>query len=79
MFRGPREYSRRIIYMPIYEFKCLDCAAVEQRLAGPHDIAAICARCNGMMLRFDDEAMGLYFDKVSQPVIIFPLKPGATK
>ena len=64
--------------MPVYEYQCMDCAAVERRLAGPHDCAAICAGCAGLMLRLDEEALRLYFDKESGPVFFDPLKPSQT-
>lgn len=67
--------------MAIYEYRCLDCAAVEQRLGGSHDCAAICARCAGLMLRFDEETRRkitrMYFEKDPDPVFFFPLEPEA--
>lgn len=67
--------------MPMHEYRCIDCAAMEQRLGGLHDCVAICARCAGLMLRFDGETMRkitrMYFEKDSDPVFFLSLGPKA--
>lgn len=41
--------------MPIYNYRCVDCGQEDTRLAGPHDHAALCTECGGLMLRTDIE------------------------
>lgn len=48
--------------MPIYQYGCVDCRAVDQRVAGIDDHAAICAQCSGLMLRLDEDVFKPYFD-----------------
>ncbi len=48
--------------MPVYEYQCLDCSGVDQRVAGLDDQTAVCARCRGLMLRLDEDVFQPYFE-----------------
>jgi putative FmdB family regulatory protein len=48
--------------MPLYNYKCLDCHATDQRLAGLDDATALCVKCGGLMLRLDDPFIHLWDD-----------------
>lgn len=62
--------------MAIYEYRCIDCAAVEQRLGGLQDYVAICARCAGIMLRFDEETINKISDFLHTAQIFHRKFPG---
>ena len=50
--------------MPIYGYRCLDCGSWDQRVAGLDDEAAICTKCEGLMLRVADNILGPYFEEI---------------
>ena len=50
--------------MPIYCYRCLDCGSWDQRVAGLDDEAAICTKCEGLMLRVADNILGPYFEEI---------------
>lgn len=50
--------------MPIYGYRCLDCGSWDQRVAGLDDEAAICIKCEGLMLRVADNILGAYFEEI---------------
>ena len=47
--------------MPIYEYECVDCGGVDQRVAGLDDQTAICTQCGSLMLRLDEDVLQPYF------------------
>ena len=47
--------------MPLYTYQCLDCTALDQRLAGLDDHTALCTACRGLMLRLDEDVFEPYF------------------
>jgi putative FmdB family regulatory protein len=51
--------------MPIYEYQCVDCNELEQRVAGIDDHIALCVQCGGLMLRLDEDVFRPYFEEVS--------------
>ncbi len=53
--------------MPLYSYRCLDCHAEDQRLAGLDDATAICVNCGGMMLRLEDPFL-LLWDEVTPEI-----------
>lgn len=57
--------------MPIYEYQCVDCGALEGRVGGLDDDTSICAQCGGLMLRLDADVFKPYFDneEILQDVI----------
>jgi putative FmdB family regulatory protein len=50
--------------MPIYGYRCLDCGSWDQRVAGLDDEAAMCTKCEGLMLRVADNILRPYFEDV---------------
>ncbi len=52
--------------MPIYEYQCVDCRGVDERVAGLDDQTAICVQCGGLMLRLDEDVFRPYFEE-SEP------------
>jgi putative FmdB family regulatory protein len=40
--------------MPLYEYRCADCAIVDKRIAGFDDACAVCHACGGLMVRLTD-------------------------
>ncbi len=56
--------------MPIYEYRCVDCGGLDQRVAGCDDHTALCADCGGLMLRLGDDVFRPYFEEVqTQPSV----------
>lgn len=47
--------------MPIYEYQCVDCGGLDQRVAGLDDHTAICTQCGSLMLRLDEDVFQPYF------------------
>ncbi len=47
--------------MPIYCYKCLVCAACDDRVAGVDHDTACCLLCRGVMLRRDVDIFKPYF------------------
>ncbi len=47
--------------MPVYEYQCLDCGEMDQRVGGLDDQTAICALCGSLMLRLDEDVFQPYF------------------
>jgi len=54
--------------MPIYEYQCVDCGGLDQRVAGLDDHTALCTQCGSLMLRLDEDVFQPYFEEVSPPV-----------
>ncbi len=50
--------------MPIYGYRCLDCGSWDRRVAGLDDEAAMCIKCEGLMLRVADNILGAYFEEI---------------
>jgi len=48
--------------MPVYEYQCVDCGVLDQRVAGLDDQTAICTRCGSLMLRLDEDVFQPYFE-----------------
>ena len=48
--------------MPVYEYQCVDCGGLDQRVAGLDDHTAICTQCGSLMLRLDEDVFQPYFD-----------------
>jgi putative FmdB family regulatory protein len=48
--------------MPVYEYRCMDCEELDQRVGGLDDRTAICAQCGSMMLRLNEDVFQPYFD-----------------
>jgi len=48
--------------MPVYEYQCVDCGDLDQRVGGLDDQTAICTQCGSLMLRLDEDAFQRYFD-----------------
>lgn len=48
--------------MPLYAYRCLDCAGQDIRVAGLDDHTALCIQCGGVMLRRDADVFGAYFE-----------------
>ena len=48
--------------MPVYEYQCLDCGEVDQRVGGLDDQTAICVQCGSLMLRLDEDVFQAYFE-----------------
>lgn len=49
--------------MPLYEYQCVDCGGLDQRIGALDDHTAICAECGSLMLRLDEDVFQPYFDK----------------
>jgi putative FmdB family regulatory protein len=49
--------------MPAYEYKCIDCGAEEERIAGLDDNTALCVDCGSLMLRLDEDVFRPYFEQ----------------
>lgn len=41
--------------MPLYEYRCVDCGAQDQRIASIDDHTALCVQCGGLMLRLYED------------------------
>ena len=54
--------------MPIYDYQCVDCGGHDQRVAGLDDHTAMCTRCNGLMLRMDEDIFKPYFEEVEPQI-----------
>ena len=52
--------------MPLYEYQCVDCGSQDQRVAGLDDHTAICIKCEGLMLRLDEDVFTPYFEEVAE-------------
>ncbi len=48
--------------MPVYEYQCVDCGDLDQRVGGLDDQTAICTQCGSLMLRLDEDVFQAYFD-----------------
>lgn len=48
--------------MPVYEYQCVDCGEIDQRVGGLDDQTAICAFCGSLMLRLDEDLFQPYFN-----------------
>lgn len=48
--------------MPIFEYRCIDCAHTESLVAGLDDASALCPKCQGLMLRLDEDLFTPYFE-----------------
>ncbi len=48
--------------MPVYEYQCVDCGVLDQRIGAIDDHTAICALCGSLMLRLDEDLSQPYFD-----------------
>jgi putative FmdB family regulatory protein len=48
--------------MPVYEYQCVDCGGLDQRVGGLDDQTAICTQCGSLMLRLDEDVFQPYFD-----------------
>jgi len=53
--------------MPIYEYRCVDCHGLDQRVAGLDDHTALCTQCGSLMLRLDEDVFQPYFEEVAPP------------
>ncbi len=54
--------------MPIYDYRCVDCGAWDQRIGGLDDHTALCSRCRGIMMRVTADVFQGYFNaEVHQP------------
>jgi putative FmdB family regulatory protein len=51
--------------MPLYDYQCVDCQSLDQRVAGLDDHTAICIQCGGLMLRLDEDVFQPYFEDVA--------------
>jgi predicted nucleic acid-binding Zn ribbon protein len=52
--------------MPLHNYRCLDCHALDRRIAALDDHTAICHTCGGLMLRQDDPwAVELWDDRIN--------------
>lgn len=60
--------------MPIYEYQCVDCRGLDQRVAGLDDQTAICVQCGGLMLRLDEDVFRPYFEESEPPVTLTTLE-----
>ncbi len=49
--------------MPMYEYKCIQCQAEDERLGGLDDDTALCLECGNLMLRLNDDAFRPYFEQ----------------
>ncbi len=49
--------------MPVYEYQCVDCGSLDQRVGGLDDQTAICTQCGSLMLRLDEDVFQSYFEK----------------
>ena len=52
--------------MPLYDYQCVDCGSQDQRVAGLDDHTAICVKCEGLMLRLDEDVFTPYFEEVAK-------------
>jgi len=59
--------------MPIYEYQCVDCGGLDQRVAGLDDHTALCAHCGGLMLRLDEDVFQPYFDEFTTRPAVQPV------
>lgn len=41
--------------MPLYSYQCPDCHTTDKRIAGVDDHTALCVKCDGLMLRTDND------------------------
>lgn len=48
--------------MPLYEYRCVDCGAWDQRIGGLDDDTALCSRCRGLMMRVTADVFRGYFE-----------------
>jgi len=62
--------------MPIYEYQCVDCRGVDERVAGLDDQTAICVQCGGLMLRLDEDVFRPYFED-SEPQVTLEKATGS--
>ena len=61
-----QEIKRGGIVMPSYEYKCIDCGAEEERIAGLDDNTALCVGCGNLMLRVNEDVFRPYFEKAEE-------------
>ncbi|MFZ5453467.1 MAG: zinc ribbon domain-containing protein [Thermodesulfobacteriota bacterium] len=47
--------------MPLYEYRCADCGAWDQRIGGLDDDTALCSQCDGIMIRVTVDIFRGYF------------------
>ena len=52
--------------MPSYEYKCIDCGAEEERIAGLDDNTALCMDCGSIMLRLNEDVFRPYFEQAEE-------------
>ncbi len=52
--------------MPLYDYQCVDCRGLDQRVAGLDDHTAICIQCGGLMLRLDEDVFQAYFQEAAE-------------
>jgi putative FmdB family regulatory protein len=60
--RGGGQFYEGDGFMPVYEYQCVDCGEVDQRVGGLDDHAAICALCGSLMLRLNEDVFLPYFE-----------------
>jgi len=56
--------------MPSYEYKCIDCGAEEERIAGLDDNTALCVDCGNLMLRLNEDVFRPYFEEASEERVV---------
>ncbi len=49
--------------MPVYEYKCIQCQAEDERIGGLDDDTALCLECGNLMLRLSDDVFRPYFEQ----------------
>ncbi|MHB9074263.1 MAG: FmdB family zinc ribbon protein [Desulfobaccales bacterium] len=47
--------------MAVYDYRCVDCGEIDQRVAGLDDHMALCSGCRGVMLRLNEDIFTPYF------------------
>ncbi|MDD2903182.1 MAG: zinc ribbon domain-containing protein [Syntrophales bacterium] len=47
--------------MPLYDYRCADCGAWDQRIGGLDDDTALCSQCDGIMIRVTLDIFQGYF------------------
>lgn len=52
--------------VPLYDYRCADCGAWDQRIGGLDDHTALCSRCAGVMIRVTEDVFQGYFAPESQ-------------
>ncbi len=52
--------------MPVYDYQCVDCGCLDERVGGLDDHTAICALCGSLMLRLDADVFQPYFNNQAE-------------